>query len=157
VHTVIFSIVLNSTHRWSIQPDQAGGWWSQRRHWAQNEPPPQKKEPPFSDLAFPLGSCARAAAMAALRLPSPPTARWAPVPSQAPRSTCASSYARRVDPSRRLTARQAKGQNGESEEAPAPVRTLLIDNYDSYTYNIFQELSVVNGGEYRLCTCCCVG
>jgi para-aminobenzoate synthetase len=28
---------------------------------------------------------------------------------------------------------------------PPPVRTLLIDNYDSYTYNIFQELSVVNG------------
>jgi para-aminobenzoate synthetase len=79
------------------------------------------------------------------------------VPSRAPRSTCPSSYARRVDPSRRLTARRAKGQNGESEEAPAPVRTLLIDNYDSYTYNIFQELSVVNGGEYRLCTCCCVG
>ncbi|KAF2295799.1 hypothetical protein GH714_034037 [Hevea brasiliensis] len=26
------------------------------------------------------------------------------------------------------------------------VRTLLIDNYDSYTYNIYQELSVVNGG-----------
>lgn len=25
------------------------------------------------------------------------------------------------------------------------VRTLLIDNYDSYTYNIFQELSIVNG------------
>ncbi|XP_039117159.1 probable aminodeoxychorismate synthase, chloroplastic [Dioscorea cayenensis subsp. rotundata] len=25
-----------------------------------------------------------------------------------------------------------------------PVRTLLIDNYDSYTYNIFQALSVVN-------------
>jgi hypothetical protein len=28
------------------------------------------------------------------------------------------------------------------------VRTLLIDNYDSYTYNIYQELSVVNGGMY---------
>lgn len=27
------------------------------------------------------------------------------------------------------------------------VRTLLIDNHDSYTYNIYQELSVVNGGE----------
>ncbi|CDP04366.1 unnamed protein product [Coffea canephora] len=25
------------------------------------------------------------------------------------------------------------------------IRTLLIDNYDSYTYNIFQELSIVNG------------
>ncbi|KAH1139352.1 hypothetical protein AAZX31_10G200300 [Glycine max] len=25
------------------------------------------------------------------------------------------------------------------------VRTLLIDNYDSYTYNIFQELSIING------------
>jgi para-aminobenzoate synthetase len=30
------------------------------------------------------------------------------------------------------------------------VRTLLIDNYDSYTYNIYQELSVVNGGMYFL-------
>lgn len=26
------------------------------------------------------------------------------------------------------------------------VRTLLIDNYDSYTYNIFQELATINGG-----------
>lgn len=25
------------------------------------------------------------------------------------------------------------------------IRTLLIDNYDSYTYNIFQELSIING------------
>jgi para-aminobenzoate synthetase len=28
-----------------------------------------------------------------------------------------------------------------------PVRTLLIDNYDSYTYNLFQLLAVVNGVE----------
>lgn len=27
------------------------------------------------------------------------------------------------------------------------VRTLLIDNYDSYTYNIYQQLSTVNGGK----------
>jgi para-aminobenzoate synthetase len=25
------------------------------------------------------------------------------------------------------------------------VRTLLVDNYDSYTYNIYQELSIING------------
>ncbi|CAM9963814.1 unnamed protein product, partial [Sphacelaria rigidula] len=25
------------------------------------------------------------------------------------------------------------------------VYTLLIDNYDSYTYNLFQQLAVVNG------------
>lgn len=30
------------------------------------------------------------------------------------------------------------------------LRTLLIDNYDSYTYNIYQELSVVNGGMLSL-------
>lgn len=27
-----------------------------------------------------------------------------------------------------------------------PLKTLLIDNYDSYTYNLFQLISEVNGG-----------
>lgn len=30
------------------------------------------------------------------------------------------------------------------------VRTLLIDNYDSYTYNIFQELSIINGSKFSI-------
>ncbi|GLY33590.1 aminodeoxychorismate synthase component I [Kineosporia sp. NBRC 101731] len=30
---------------------------------------------------------------------------------------------------------------------PQPVRTLLVDNYDSYTYNLFQQLAVANGAE----------
>ncbi|KAB1219086.1 Para-aminobenzoate synthase [Morella rubra] len=37
--------------------------------------------------------------------------------------------------------KQLKGSSHKLEY----VRTLLIDNYDSYTYNIYQELSVVNG------------
>lgn len=35
-------------------------------------------------------------------------------------------------------------------QKPDFVRTLLIDNYDSYTYNIYQELSIVNGGKFSL-------
>ena len=82
---------------------------------------------------------------AALRLPA---ARWAPLPPQVPASVSSSSAARRARPPPRLAARRAKGEEApEPVEAQVPVRTLLIDNYDSYTYNIFQELSVVNGGE----------
>ncbi|KAG1331965.1 Aminodeoxychorismate synthase, chloroplastic [Cocos nucifera] len=43
--------------------------------------------------------------------------------------------------------RRRKDDDDEDEVLKEEVvRTLLIDNYDSYTYNIHQELSVVNGG-----------
>ncbi|XP_047334370.1 aminodeoxychorismate synthase, chloroplastic [Impatiens glandulifera] len=46
----------------------------------------------------------------------------------------------------------ARKKKTEEEEQENPttrnmglIRTLLIDNYDSYTYNVFQHLSVING------------
>ncbi|XP_037457243.1 probable aminodeoxychorismate synthase, chloroplastic isoform X4 [Triticum dicoccoides] len=81
--------------------------------------------------------------MAALRLPAPPTARWSPpAPSSArwQHPLCRGGARRPAG----LAALRAGGEEGPGPEEP-PVRTLLIDNYDSYTYNIFQELSVVNG------------
>ncbi|CAN6173466.1 unnamed protein product [Urochloa humidicola] len=85
---------------------------------------------------------------AALRLPAPPEARWAP-PLPPSVSASSAAAARRVRSPRRAAALRAKadGAARPEEEAAAlpPVRTLLIDNYDSYTYNVFQELSVVNG------------
>ncbi|KAL0916654.1 hypothetical protein M5K25_014182 [Dendrobium thyrsiflorum] len=49
-------------------------------------------------------------------------------------------------PLRPLAARLSADSNGEERSCPQEtVRTLLIDNYDSYTYNIYQELAVVNG------------
>lgn len=35
-----------------------------------------------------------------------------------------------------------------SREILQPTKTLLIDNYDSYTYNLYQSLAVVNGGDF---------
>lgn len=35
--------------------------------------------------------------------------------------------------------------DGDHGNKGSPVHTLLIDNYDSYTYNLFQQLAVVNG------------
>lgn len=35
--------------------------------------------------------------------------------------------------------------NGDGGNAGGAVHTLLIDNYDSYTYNLFQQLAVING------------
>jgi para-aminobenzoate synthetase len=40
-----------------------------------------------------------------------------------------------------------KGNHKEVPEAERCVRSLLIDNYDSYTYNLYQSLSLVNGCE----------
>ncbi len=35
------------------------------------------------------------------------------------------------------------------------VRALLIDNYDSYTYNLFQLIAEVNGGKRFAADCFC--
>ena len=62
-------------------------------------------------------------------------------------------YARKVVMSSNLIPRHLQGsfisknKLDECGQKLKIVRTLLIDNYDSYTYNIHQELSVINGGK----------
>lgn len=63
--------------------------------------------------------------------------------------------ARKMIISSHLVPRPLEGTTLKKQlEAPVKklelIRTLLIDNYDSYTYNIFQELSVINGCESSL-------
>ena len=47
-------------------------------------------------------------------------------------------------------AQPSQGRNSVIKQRPSQrrvVETLLIDNYDSYTFNLFQLLAEVNGGE----------
>lgn len=51
-------------------------------------------------------------------------------------------------------AQQGEPRSREGANAPimpAPTRTLLLDNYDSYTYNLCQLLCAVNGGGQVSC------
>uniref|UniRef100_A0A7R9UDA3 aminodeoxychorismate synthase n=1 Tax=Pinguiococcus pyrenoidosus TaxID=172671 RepID=A0A7R9UDA3_9STRA len=47
----------------------------------------------------------------------------------------------------KFLARQRRWAQTSAASEDARVRTLLVDNYDSYTYNLFQLLSIVNGCE----------
>lgn len=70
--------------------------------------------------------------------------------TQPPRLSGATSW-KRCRPSRHCTSSNVVGDHrkdpssGPTGAAGATVHTLLIDNYDSYTYNLFQLLAVVNG------------
>jgi hypothetical protein len=48
------------------------------------------------------------------------------------------------------TARLHSAMSKHSEGEGSPLRILLVDNYDSYTFNLFQQIAVTNGGE-RVC------
>lgn len=65
--------------------------------------------------------------------------------------------ARKVVISSQLVPHRLEGSHMRKKRLEEPnrklefTRTLLIDNYDSYTYNIFQELSIINGCKSSLC------
>ncbi|OAY79010.1 putative aminodeoxychorismate synthase, chloroplastic [Ananas comosus] len=81
-------------------------------------------------------SASAAAAAAAPRLPPPRSLR---IPG------ARRGGALRPPPLMARRRRRREGEGGGERGGDELVRTLLIDNYDSYTYNIYQELSVVNG------------
>ena len=65
---------------------------------------------------------------------------------QQQRSTCRSTIGNAVGASAHCST-YSPPAFGASVPLRRPVRMLLIDNYDSYTYNLFQLMSMVNGGK----------
>ncbi|XP_038985759.1 probable aminodeoxychorismate synthase, chloroplastic isoform X5 [Phoenix dactylifera] len=105
------------------------------------------RSPPSSSTSWSLSSRAHPRGLAPRPSPSPGSSSrsLAPNPEAAARAFRPLVMAWRRGHAGGMERRRKDDDGKEEILEEEVVRTLLIDNYDSYTYNIYQELSVVNG------------
>src|SRR5207249_674913 len=77
--------------------------------------------------------------------PRPAPARALPAP---PRALAARARSRRARRARRAHAAAAK--RARTRTGRRVMSTLLVDNYDSYTFNVFHLLAAVSGEEVKV-------